>query len=97
MASTLSSTSTDTEVFAAYDDNASYEEDADLDKAKAFVTACRVILRRLPMEFLLKGVTRKYSAPALRAEIADAKTWITENPSFTPGYTTYADLRFSRE
>ena len=46
--STLSSASTLTEVEAAYDDNASYAEDASVAKAKAFVTACRFLIRRLP-------------------------------------------------
>lgn len=93
---TLSSSSTDVEVFASYDDNASYEEDSDRDKAAAFITACRLILRRLPIEFLVKGATRKYSAATLRAEIRDARTWLADNPA-SQGLTTYADLRYSRE
>lgn len=94
---TLSSSSTDSEVFASYDDNASYEEDDDRDKAAAFVTACRLILRRLPIEFLLKGVTRKFSAAILRAEMTDARQWLIDNPSTSPTLTTYADLRYSRQ
>jgi len=43
----LSSTSTLAQVQAAYDDNASYEEDGDAAKARAFITACRLLIRRL--------------------------------------------------
>lgn len=46
---TLNSSSTDAEVWAAYDDNASYEEDGSRAKALAFLTACRILRRRLPI------------------------------------------------
>ena len=46
--STLSSSSTDAEVKAAYDDNASYGEDDSTAKAAIFITACRMLLRRMP-------------------------------------------------
>jgi hypothetical protein len=49
MMATLSSNSTDAEVWAAYDDNASYEEDGSRAKALAFVTACGILRRRLPL------------------------------------------------
>lgn len=48
--STLSGSSTLAQVRAAYDDNASYAEDASVAKAKAFVTACRILLGRLPQQ-----------------------------------------------
>jgi hypothetical protein len=47
---TLNGNSTDAEVWAAYDDNASYEEHGSRTKALALVTACRVLWRRLPHE-----------------------------------------------
>ncbi len=79
MSSTLSSSSTDAEVQAAYDDNASYEEDSSQVKALAFKTACRFLARRLPMSAARDGqaVTRE----SLQAEIDDAKEWLTANPS----------------
>jgi hypothetical protein len=40
----LSSTSTTADVLAAYADNADYEEANDLTKARAFVSACRLLL-----------------------------------------------------
>ena len=68
---TLSSNSTDAEVWAAYDDNASYEEDGSRAKALAFVTACRILRRRLPLSAGRgpQSVTRE----SLDAEISAAK------------------------
>ena len=48
--SALTSASTLTDVQNAYVDNASYAEDASIAKAKAFVTACRILLLKLPAE-----------------------------------------------
>ena len=48
--STLSSSSTLQEVLDAYVDNASYEEDSDVAKAKAFITACRILNEQRPLE-----------------------------------------------
>lgn len=45
--STLNSSSTLAEINAAYDDNASYYEDNSVAKARAFVTACTMLIRRL--------------------------------------------------
>jgi hypothetical protein len=47
---TLTAASTLAQVEASYDNNASYAEDNSPTKAKAFVTACRFLLRRLPAE-----------------------------------------------
>ena len=46
--SSLSSSSTLAQVKAAYADNASYDEDGSVSKAKAFVTACRILLLKMP-------------------------------------------------
>src|SRR5262245_57513999 len=46
--STLSSSSTLEQVKAAYIDNASYAEDNSAAKARTFVTACRILLLKLP-------------------------------------------------
>lgn len=54
--STLSSSSTDAEVKAAYDDNASYAEDESTAKAAIFITACRMLLRRMPKQASHGGV-----------------------------------------
>jgi hypothetical protein len=72
--------STDAEVWAAYDDNASYEEDGCRAKAPACVTACR-ILRRLPLSAGRgpQTVTRE----SLEAEIVAAQQWLDAHPATT--------------
>jgi hypothetical protein len=74
---TLSSNSTDAEVWAAYDDNAS--EDGSRAKALAFVTACRILRRRLLLSAGRgsQSVTRE----SLDAEIAAAKAWLDARPA----------------
>ncbi len=79
--STLDSSSTITEVYAVYDDNASWEEDGSTTKAKAFVTACRFMLRHA--EEASRGgdrttVSQKFNYEAIRAGMMDAKKYIAE-------------------
>ena len=79
MSSTLSSSSTDAEVWAAYDDNASYQEDASRSKALAFITACRILARRLPITAARDG--QSVSRESLREEVAAAQDWLVANPA----------------
>ena len=79
MSSTLSSDSTDAEVWAAYDDNASYQEDVSRAKASAFITACRILARRLPISAGRDGQT--VSRESLREEVAAAQAWLAANPA----------------
>ena len=72
--STISSASTDAEVQAAYDDNASYVEDNSVDKAKAFITACRLLIRRIPTSIAVSG--RSATRDSLKSEIDEAYTWL---------------------
>jgi hypothetical protein len=77
--STLSSSSTLAEIQAAYDDNASYEEDGDATKAAAFITACRMLLRRIPRRVSHggRGAEEIETSPEqLREDIADAHRWL---------------------
>lgn len=77
--STLDSTSTLAEVQAAYDDNASYEEEGSLAKAAAFVTACRILRRRI-LRVSQQGSTRAEIDPAtLQVELQAAQRWIAAN------------------
>ena len=78
---TLNGNSTDAEVLAAYDDNASYEEDGSRTKALAFVTACRILRRRLPLSARRgpQTVTRE----SLEAEIVAAQQWLDAHPATT--------------
>lgn len=80
--SDLSSSSSRDEVIAAYVDNASFEEDASLAKARAFITACRILLVKLPRraESGAGGGTAIELSPALvRDELARARAWLAAN------------------
>jgi hypothetical protein len=83
--STLSSTSTDTEVWAAYDDNASYFEDGSVAKAKAFSTAVRILLRRLPAESGTREGNVRFDLATLRKELEEARDWLIANDSTGAG------------
>lgn len=67
----LNSASTDAQVEAAYDDNASYLETNSRDMAAAFVTACRILLRRRAQSYSIAG--RSVSRESIETE-RDAAT-----------------------
>jgi len=93
MASTLTGTSTDAQVWDAYDDAASYEEDSDRGKALAFLTACRILSRRLPLSASRSG--QSISRESLQEEARRAQVWLAANPGTTGAGSTryrYADL-----
>jgi hypothetical protein len=96
--STLTGTSTDAEVWAAYDDSASYEEDGSRAKALAFVTACRILARRLPMSASRAG--QSISRESLMAEAQAAQRWLAANPAASGAGSTrvrFADLTDYRD
>lgn len=74
--STLSSASTLAQIVAAYADNASYEEDASTSKAAAFITACRLLLLKIPKKVKQAAGTEMEIDPAvIRSELSQAQTW----------------------
>lgn len=79
--SSLTSSSTRTQVLAAYADNASYEEDASIAKAKAFVTAVRLLLS--PAMSVKRsahggrGEEVELDLEVLRQELQDARWWLS--------------------
>jgi len=80
--STLTSSSTLAEIKVAYDDNASYEEDASTSKAAAFVTACRFLLRRLPKTAQTGGKGGEMierDLQLIRGEMDVARRWLAVN------------------
>ena len=92
--STLTASSSDTEVKAAYDDNASYVEDASATKARAFITACTILIRRLPNRSSLGGLS-DFELNDLSAERETARKWLAANDRGTDaasGYV-YPDVR----
>jgi len=94
--STLSSSSTLTEIQAAYMDNASYAEDASTAKARAFVTACRLLLLKLPKRSVSggRGGTEIEIDPrVIQQELTAANQWLAHSrTSQTGGGITYADF-----
>lgn len=95
--STLSSTSTDAEVWASYDDNASFEEDGSATKAAAFVTACRILLRRRPVSTSVDGTTVAFDPGAISDEMMRAQKWLASNRNSGAGGVRYIDFSGVRD
>lgn len=79
---TLTSSSTLAEVQDAYDDNASYAEDESVGKAAAFMTAVRILLRRMPKRQVFGGrggQELESEMGLLRAELEDARRWVASH------------------
>jgi hypothetical protein len=76
--STLTSSSTDAQVWAAYDDNGSYWEDSSRTKALAFQSACIILARRLPMSAGRDG--QSISRESLLEQQRKAEAWLAANP-----------------
>lgn len=75
--STLSRTSTDQEVWESFDDNASYEEDASPAKAAAFITACRILMRRRPQSSNTDGTMITFET--ISGLYEEARKWLAAN------------------
>lgn len=82
---TLSSASTLAQVKAAYDDNASYEEVGSVAKARAFVTAARILLRRMPASAGAGGAYVSLSPTTIRDELHAAQTWLASHADVDAG------------
>ena len=93
----LSSSSTDAQVRAAYDDNASYEEDASASKCQAFITACKILLVRRPSSVTNDGTTVAFNDQAVLDELARARTWLAGNQSSRGGGVKYLDFSGVRD
>lgn len=79
---TLSSASTNAEVWAAYDDNASYEEVGSVAMARSFVTACRILLRRTPQMAMHDGKNQvQNNVAVIRQEMERAQRWLASQPA----------------
>lgn len=95
----LTATSTDAEVWAAYDNNASYEEDGSRTKALAFITACRIILRRRPTATKRdgNGGGLEVSFESIREEMESARRWLAANPGSARTTARHADFSNFRD
>lgn len=93
--STLSGSSTLADVQAEYDDNAGYAEDASAAKAAAFVTAARILLRRLPAESGTREAHVRINLEIIQGELARAERWLQANDASASGGGNGRVTRFS--
>ena len=94
----LSSSSTDAQVWAAYDDNAAYDVDESVSKAEAFIEACRILLRRRPNQVSVDGTSTTFEAGAIQEALNDARKWLaTNNTSANGGSVRHLDFRNLRD
>jgi hypothetical protein len=77
---TLSSTSTVAEIYASYRDSASYMELSDLAKAKAFVTACIILVELKPRSTTFQGTEVVLDIESIIVQQKIAQGWISTNP-----------------
>lgn len=80
--STLTSASTLDEINAAYADNASYDEDNSASKCKAFITACRLLLIKIPAMVRSGGRHEvQMNTSLIQAAMNDAQRWKSSGSS----------------
>lgn len=75
----LSSSSTFDQIVAAYADNASYIEDGSVSKCKAFITACLLLLLKLPKRSGTREADTEMNPDLIRSELDKARDWLTAN------------------
>lgn len=97
---TVDSSSTDAQVQAAYDDNASYAEDRSVAKARAFLTAARILLRREYAALSDGGSSGQKRVDLIQKEIDSAKEWLERFETYDgvgEQSVTVADLSGTRD
>lgn len=95
--SSLTSSSTLAEIQASYIDNASYAEDGSVAKAKAFITACRVLLLKMPKSSNSREAGATYNSDLILKEMEAAQAWVAANdssPTNTSGGPSVSRLSF---
>ena len=78
---TVDSSSTLAQVQAAYDDNASYATSGSVTMAQDFVTAGRILLRRIPQESGSREGNVRFEMELIAEQIRSAEEWIASNPA----------------
>lgn len=96
----LDSSNTIADYIASYNDNACYDEVGSVVKAKAFVTACRLLMQNLFLSQSQGGESASISITSIENALAEAQRWLAINdPNSTQrvrGYVTRADFRSFR-
>lgn len=98
--STLNSASTLDEIRASYADNASYAEDQDVMKARAFLTACRLLLLHLPKRASHAGRAEEVELDlsVIQGEMKAAKAWLAAfSAGIAAARAVYTDFSGFRE
>lgn len=91
--STLSSASTLDQIKNSYLDNASYQEDSDVGKCRAFITAARMLLLKLPQSSRKGDSELTLSISSIQAALREARQWLgTANVAAAGGGIRYADF-----
>jgi alpha-D-ribose 1-methylphosphonate 5-triphosphate synthase subunit PhnL len=85
--STLSSSSSLAQVEAAHADNASYAEDNSVAKARAFITACRILLLKYPKRTGTPQAELETSIDLVQKEKKAAEDWVAAHDT-GPASTT---------
>lgn len=94
----LSSSSTDQEVWNAFDDNAAYDVDGSITKAKLFIEACRILLRRRPTEVSVGSESTAFDAVAIQKALEGAREWLAlNNTSANGGSVRHLSFRNLRD
>ena len=96
--SSLDSSSTFDEVYAAYADNASYCEDGSVAKARGFITACRLLLLQLPRRATHGGRGAEeveMDVQRIQDELKAAKQWLVVNDG-SSSTTRFASFEYLR-
>lgn len=75
----IDSTSTLAQVEAAYDDNASYAQNNSPDQCRQFITACRILLRRMPKAAGQRDSHLQTNTDLIEKAIGRAELWLQSN------------------
>jgi hypothetical protein len=90
---TVDSSSTLAEVEAAYDDNASYLEDNSVTKARAFVSAARILIRRYPSSQASGDAAVTLPIQQIKQELDEARQWLElRDTDRSPTEVSWADV-----
>ena len=76
---TLNSQNTYADAIAAYQDNACYEELADVTRCRAFISACRFLLSFPASASAGDGQSITIDLARVQAELTQARVWLTDN------------------
>lgn len=90
---TVDSSSTLAQVEAAYDDNSSYLEDNSVAKARAFITAARILIRRYPSAQSSGDATVTLPITQIKQELDEARMWLEmRDVDRSPTEVSWADM-----